>query len=361
MQANPQMEYRLLGPTGLKVSIVSYGAYMMDDHFAKSYSSAEEGTYETVKRALELGINFFDTAEVYAAGQSEVNLGKAFKKLGVKREDIVVSTKLFRGAKGFFVDAGVNGKGLSRKRVIEGAKASLQRLQLDYVDVLFCHRFDVETPLEETCRAFHTLIEQGKTFYWGTSEWSAEQIATAIGICEKYNLHKPIVEQPQYNMFHREKFEVEYASLFDKYHYGTTIWSPLAQGLLTGRYLNDEKDEGRISKMPDAWKNMLHFSEWFAPEKIERTRKVFKEFEEIAKGLGGTIPQLALAWTLINKDVSTAVAGFSSVKQLEDNAKAVELYRKITPEIEKRIEELLGNKPNPGMDWKNGRPLPSRR
>jgi len=279
----------------------------------------------------------------------------------------VVSTKIFFGDKGFDADGGfkadvgINGKGLSRKHLIEGTTASLKRLQLDYVDVLFCHRYDYETPLEETCRAFHSLIEDGKAFYWGTSEWSATQIASAIGICDKLNLHKPIVEQPQYNMFHRERFEVEYAPIFEKYGYGTTVWSPLAAGLLTGRYLSDEKDEGRISKMTPERRKMRHFDEWFAPEKIEGTRKMFKEFEEIAKGLGGTIPQLALAWILRNKDVSTAIVGFSKLSHLEDNVKAIELYRKFTPEIEKRLDELLGNKPNPGMDWKNGRPLPSRR
>jgi len=354
------MEYRLLGPTGLKVSIISYGAYTTKDHFEKSFASAEEGTYETVKKALELGINFFDTAETYAASESETNLGKAFKRLGVNREDIVVSTKIFFGSKGLGADAGINGKGLSRKHVIEGTNASLKRLQLDYVDVLFCHRYDYETPLEETCRAFHSLIEDGKAFYWGTSEWSATEIVSAIEICDKLNLHKPIVEQPQYNMFNREKFEVELQPIFEKYCYGTTVWSPLAAGLLTGRYLSDEKDEGRISHLSQL-KNLWHFDEWFAPEKIEGTRKMFKEFEEIAKGLGGTIPQLAVAWVLRNKDVSTAIVGFSKLSHLEDHVKAIELSRKFTPEIEKRLEELLGNKPKPGMDWKNGRPLPSRR
>jgi len=272
----------------------------------------------------------------------------------------VVSTIIVSGSKVFFVDAGVNGKGLSRKHLIEGTTASLKRLQLDYVDVLFCHRYDYETPLEETCRAFHSLIEDGKAFYWGTSEWSATQITAAIEICDKLNLHKPIVEQPQYNMFHRERFEVEYAPIFEKYRYGTTVWSPLAAGLLTGRYLSDEKDEGRATRRPQM-KNIWHFDEWFAPEKIEGTRKMFKEFEEIAKGLGGTIPQLAVAWVLRNKDVSTAIVGFSKLSHLEDHVKAIELSRKFTPEIEKRLEELLGNKPKPGMDWKNGRPLPSRR
>lgn len=355
------MEYRLLGPTGLKVSILSYGTYMMKDHFSRSYSSAEEGVYETVKKALESGINFFDTAEVYAAGQSEIDLGNAFKKLKVNREDIVVSAKIYFGSKGFGINAGINKNGLSRKHIIEGLNASLKRLQLEYVDVVFCHRYDYETPLEETCRAFHTVIESGKSFYWGTSEWSATQIAEAIQLCERLNLHKPVVEQPQYNMMHRERFEVEYASLFEKYRYGTTTWGPLNAGLLTGRYLNEDKDEGRVSKVDDGWKNMLHFGEYFAPDKIEKTRKMFKEFEEIAKGLGGTLPQLALAWVLRNKDVSTAIIGFSSLAHLEENIKAVEIYKKFTPEIDKRLEELIGNKPNPGMDWKNSKPLPSRR
>jgi len=364
MQPKPNMEYRNLGPTGLKVSIISYGAYMFQQHFNRTFPNAEEGTYETVKKALELGINFFDTAEVYASGESEINLGKVFKKLGVNREDIVVSTKVFFGSKGMkmmgFPDPGPNGKGLSRKHIIEGTEASLKRLQLDYVDVIFCHRYDPETPLEETCRAFHTLIEKGKTFYWGTSEWSSTEIASAIEICERLNLHKPVVEQPQYNMIYRERFEVEYASLFQKYGYGTTVWSPLAGGLLTGKYL-DQSAEGRYSAMPEDFKSRTQFNKFFAPEKLEGTKKLFKEFEEIATSLGGTIPQLALAWVLKNKDVSTALVGFSSVKQVEENAKAVEIYQKLTPEIEKKLEELLSNKPNPGMDSKNGKPLPSRR
>jgi len=351
------MAYRLLGPTGLKVSVISYGSYFLPTHFA----NPEEGTYETVKRALEFGINFFDTAEGYVAGQSEIDLGKAFKRLNIKREDIVVSTEIFQG-KGRFGESSINGKGLSRKHLIEGATASLKRLQLDYVDIIFAHRYDSETGLEEVCRAFHALVETGKTFYWGTSEWSSAEISTAIQLCEKLNLHKPVVEQPQYNMFRRQRFEVEYADIFDKYRYGSTVWSPLAGGLLTGRYLTEEKEEGRLNVMPDSMREAHHYSEWYGPEKIKRTREMFKEFEEIAKNLGGgTIPQLALAWILRSKDVSTILCGFSKVSQVEDNVKAVELSKKFTPEIEKRIEELLGNRPDPSMDWKNGKKFPPRR
>jgi len=334
---------------------------MFKEHFSKSFSSPEEGTYQTVKKALELGLNFFDTAEAYGEGESEIDFGKALKKIGVNREDIVVSAKIFLGTKGFSGNVGVNAKGLSRKHVLEGIDGSLKRLQLDYVDIAYCHRYDYETPLEEVCRAFHSVIEKGKAFYWGTSEWSSTQIAEAIAICERLNLHKPIVEQPQYNMFHRQRFEVEYAPIFEKYGYGTTVWGPLAGGLLTGRYLKDAENAGRVSNYPPAWKNMLHFDEYFAPEKLERTKKMFEGLEEIAKGLGGTISQLAVAWILRNKDVSTAILGFSSVEQLEENFKAIELYKKFTPEIDNKLEELLGNRPNPGMDWKNGKPLSSRR
>ena len=350
MQPNSQMEYRFLGPTGLKVSAISFGSWMYPS------PNAEETTYQTVKRALELGINYFDTAEAYGQGLSETHLGAAFKKIDVKREDIVVSTKIFWGTVG-----GANRMGCSRKRIIEGLNASLKRLQLDYVDILFCHRYDKDTPLEETCRAINTLIKQGKIFYWGTSEWSGQQIAFAIELCDKLGLHGPVVEQPLYNLLHRQRFEVEYGELFDKYRMGSTIWSPLAGGILTGKYLKDEKSEGRLQIMDPVVRKFLHYDEWFGPEKIEKTSEIFKVLEEIAKTLEATLAQLALAWTLRNKDVSTTLCGFSKVSQVEDNVKAVEIYKKITPEIEEKIEKLFNNRPDPGFNFKTFGPLPYRR
>jgi len=343
------MEYRLLGPTGLKVSAIAYGNWLNSND-----PNNEELTYQTMKKAWELGVNYFDTAEVYGAGQAEIQMGNAFKKIGMKREDMVVSTKVFWGVHG-----GANRIGLSRKRIMEGCSSSLKRLQLDYVDIIFCHRFDHQTPLEETCRAFNTLIETGKTFYWGTSEWTGQQISSAIEICEKLNLHRPVVEQPQYNMVHRPRVEVEYGVLFDKYKMGSTVWSPLAGGMMTGKYLN-ENAEGRFNKEKDNNKNS-HYDEYLHPSKIEKTREMFKGFEEIAKGLDGTLPQLALAWVLRNKDVSTALCGFSKVSQIEENIKALDMLKKWTPEIDEQIEKLLGNRPDPGTNFKSFTPLPYRR
>jgi voltage-dependent potassium channel beta subunit len=355
--ATHTMEYRKLGPTGLKVSVIGYGAYMLAGHF----KDPEQETYETVKRAIELGINFFDTAEAYDFGKSEITLGQAFKKLGVNRSDIVVSTKLFFG-EGLFAPAKPNNKGLSRKRIIEGTKDSLKRLQLDYVDVLFAHRYDEETPLEEVCRAFDQVIRDGKVLYWGTSEWSDGDIRSAIEICEKLNLHKPVVEQPQYNMLNRKTLEVDYAKLFDKYGYGTTIWSPLAGGILTGKYLESTAVEGRLSDGKNDWlKDRMGFNKLFGPENIENTRKMFAGLTEIAKELGGSLAHLAVAWALRNKDVSTALCGFSRVSQIEDNVKAVDMYKKLTPEIDARIEKVLNNRPDAGFNPKTFAPFPSRR
>jgi aryl-alcohol dehydrogenase-like predicted oxidoreductase len=220
-----KMVYRYLGNSGLKVSALSFGNWLNSD--------AEENyevTRDSIKRCLEHGINFFDTAEIYNSGSAETLMGKAFKELNVRREDIVVSTKLWR------VGNGVNDMFLSRKHLVEGMNNSLKRLQLDYVDVVFCHRPDYDTPLEETCRAMSYLIDSGKTFYWGTSMWSADRITKAIEICERLNLHKPITEQPAYSMVRRDLVEKEYRRLFSEYRYGTTIWSPLAGGILTGKY-----------------------------------------------------------------------------------------------------------------------------
>jgi voltage-dependent potassium channel beta subunit len=351
------MEYRKMGPTGLKVSLISYGAYMIQGHF----KNPEEETYETVKKAIELGINFFDTAEAYDGGKSETALGNAFKKLAVNRSDLVVSTKLFWGG-GLFAPAKPNNKGLSRKRIMEGTNDSLKRLQLDYVDVIFAHRYDADTPLEEVCRAFDQVIRDGKALYWGTSEWSDGDIRSAIEICEKLNLYRPVVEQSRYNMLDRKSLEVDYAKIFDKYGYGTTIFSPLAGGILTGKYLESTAVEGRLGDGANDWlRDRMGFNKLFGPENVEKTRKMFAGLTEIAKEVGGSLPQLALAWTLKNKDVSTALCGFSRVSQIEDNVKAVDLYKKLTPEIEERLEKLLSNRPDAGFNPKTFAPFPSRR
>jgi len=233
---------------------------------------------------------------------------------------------------------------------------------MDYVDVLYVARYDYETPLEETCRAMNTLINQGKVLYWGTSEWSSKQITAAIELCNKLNLARPVAEQAHYNMIHRKPFETDFAEVFDDYGMATSIWSPLAGGLLTGKYLHDEKAEGRMTQInPQIKERAYEFSKWFGPEKIESSRKMFKEFEEIAKSLGGTLTQLAIAWILRNKDVSTILCAFSKLSHVEENLKAVEMYQKFTPEIDERIEKLLGNRPEGALDWKAHKPRPARR
>jgi len=344
------MEYRFLGPTGLKVSCVSYGNWLTSND-----PTAETTTIEVVEKCHQLGINFFDTAEIYGKpdGTAEVYMGNALKKLNTPRENLVVSTKLFK------CGTGINSFGLSRKHIIEGLNNSLKRMQLDYVDIVFSHRHDHETPIEEVCKGFNWLIENNKAFYWGTSEWSSEQITEAYAVCDRLNLIRPVVEQPQYSMLWRDRFEVEYGHLFDTYKMGSTIWSPLAGGLLSGKYNNGEATEGRFSSSDsqggDKFKNM------FLPENKEKSIKLLQGLGHIAKELGCSQAQLALAWTLKNKDVSTAIFGATKLSQVEDNVKAVELYKKITPEIEAKIEEVLANRPKPSTNWKKWSPFPPRR
>ena len=236
----------------------------------------------------------------------------------------------------------------------------MKRLQLDYVDILFCHRFDQETPLEETIRAMNWVIGQGLAFYWGTSEWSAEQIKETYGICDRLGLIRPVVEQPQYNMLVRKKFEVEFADLFDKYRMGSTIWSPMCGGVLSGKYLDNIPEGTRLS---DPMMKRFFWDPYMGPngEKKDQVNAMIKELKEIAAGFGTTLPVLALAWTLKNKDVSTCMIGASKLEQLEENLKAVEVYKKLTAEIEEQIEKALGNAPETPMNWKSWAPFSKRR
>ena len=238
-----KMEYRYLGPTGLKVSVVSWGNWVNN--------ASDQLIVDSVKFCLEHGINFFDTAEIYGHGGAEISLGKAFKELNVQREKIVVSTKIFN------CGTDPNDSFLSRKHIIEGIRNSLKRLQLDYVDVIFCHRYDRYTPLEETCRAMDWVINQGLAHYWGTSQWTASQIMEAYKICDKLNLIAPVVEQSNYNMMVRDRIESEYRDLFKRYKMGTTIWSPLESGILAGRYLNGIPDDSRYKLKNDGAANNI--------------------------------------------------------------------------------------------------------
>jgi voltage-dependent potassium channel beta subunit len=323
------MEYRYLGRSGLQVSALSLGGWV-----TWGQQVGEDIAHDTMVEAYKHGVNFFDTAEVYAQGRSEIAMGKAIKRAGWKRSDLVLSTKIFWGGEG------VNDKGLSRKHIIEGLEASLARLQLDYVDLLFCHRPDKRTPIEETVRAMTHVINQGKVFYWGTSEWSAQQIMEAHAIARREHLIPPLMEQPQYNMFERERFEKEYERLYSEVGLGTTIWSPLASGLLTGKY-NDGMPAGTRASLPGyEWLR----EEFEKPETAQKIAKV-KQLVLIAQELDCTLAQLALAWCLKNPNVSTVITGASKVSQVTENMKALNVLPKLTPAVMDRIEQILQNKP----------------
>lgn len=285
---------------------------------------------------------------------AEVYLGQAFKDLKVKREDIVISTKLFFGSEGFFLgQKSPNSIGLSRKHIIEGIKASLKRLQMDYVDVIFAHTYDHDTPIEEVVRAFSWVIDQGLAFYWGTSGWNADHTTEAIQFARAHGLHEPVTEQCQYNMLVRDSFEKDYESLFAKYKYGSTVWSPLGQGVLTGRYNDGNIPEGRFT-FESSFKSIkdMVMNFFFSPEKKEKSLEILKALAELSKELGFSQTQVAIAWALANRDASTLILGFSKASYIDENMKALELYKKWTPELEKRIGEILNNQPQPSV---NGR------
>lgn len=330
------MEYRHLGSSGLQVSALSFGAWVT---FGNQIQVNE--AYEIMKAAYDSGVNFFDNAEIYARGEAETIMGKVFKKAGWKRSDLVVSTKIFWGGNG------VNDKGLSRKHIIEGTDAALARLQMDYVDLLFCHRPDIRTPIEETVRAMTHIINQGKAFYWGTSEWSAREIQQAYDIARQENLIPPTMEQPQYNMFARDKIEQEYVPLYSGIGLGTTIWSPLASGILTGKYNSGMPDSTRFSLKGYEWlKNRLESDEGKA--QIEKVRKM----TTMAGEIGCTMAQMALAWCLKNHNVSTVITGATRPEQVIENMKSLDAVQKLTPDVMQGIEQILANKPAGAIDFR---------
>ncbi|SPC61611.1 probable potassium channel beta subunit protein [Ustilago sp. UG-2017b] len=327
------MIFRRLGPSGLRVSLFSLGGWLT---YGGTVNSDE--TKEIMKLAFENGINTFDTAEVYSAGQCEVDMGKAIRDLNLRRSDLVLISKLFFGTG----SKDPNGKGLSRKHLIEAANASLERAGLPYWDVLMAHRPDPTVPMEEIVRGFNRLIESDKCFYWGTSEWSAQQIEEAHAVANRLNLIPPIADQCQYNMFHRERPEKEYDPLYKLHNYGTTIWSPLASGLLTGKYNNGIPEGSRFDTNKGAFDNTvkeLQTAEGKA--KIEKVQKL----TTIAEGLGAKVTNLALAWCAKNPNVSTVILGASKPEQIIENLKSLDLIEKLTPEIMSQIDEILGNKP----------------
>ena len=331
------MEYRFLGKSGLKISALALGSWVtFGDQIGEDAAAA------CMKAAWESGVNFFDTAEGYAQGKAESIMGRILQKFGWKRSDLVVSTKIFWGG------SGPNDSGLSRKHILEGLTGSLSRLQLEYVDLVFCHRPDKDTPIEETVRAMSFLVDRGRAMYWGTSEWSAEQIRTAYDFARAERLIPPAMEQPQYNMFHRERVESEYKRLYDEIGLGTTVWSPLASGFLSGKYLRGVPAGSRLSLKNYEWLKK-RFEGPQAEEKLGKVRKLSR----VASELGVTLPQLGLAWCLKNPHVSAVITGASKADQVVENMKAVEVAKKLSTGVMAKIEKILGNKPQPEPDFRS--------
>lgn len=326
------MIFRRLGNSGLRVPLFSLGGWL-----TLGGTVVGDPVKEIIKTAFDAGINMFDTAEVYAEGKSELEMGRVIKELNLKRSDLVITTKLFWGG-----GKAPNNTGLSRKHIIEGTQASLKRLGLDYVDVIFAHRPDPTTPIEETVRAFNYVIEKGWAFYWATSEWSALEIEEAHQVASRLGLIAPIAEQCQHHMFHRERPEKEYASLYAKYHIGTTTWSSLASGLLTGKYNDGIPENSRFAQHSDFFKKTV--AELETPEGKEKIRKV-RELTKLTEELGTSTAALALAWVAVNPNTSTVILGASSPQQVTENLKALEVLPKLTPAVLEKIEAILGNKP----------------
>jgi voltage-dependent potassium channel beta subunit len=318
------MQYRRLGASGLKVSELSFGSWV-------TYGN-QLGTdlaRECMAAAYDAGVNFFDNAEVYARGQSETIMGEVLRKTGWRRASYIVSTKFYWG-----LHDGPNEKNtLNRKYLHQAIDGSLKRLGLDYVDLVFCHRADPDTPIEETVRAMHDMVASGKALYWGTSEWSAAEIMAAWQIAEKHHLHKPVMEQPQYNLLHRDRVEKEYARLYKDIGLGTTTWSPLASGLLTGKY-----DHG----IPPDTRATLKGYEWLAERLTDQAKlATVRRLAPVAADLGCTLAQMSLAWCLKNPNVSTVITGASRPAQVVENMGALDVVGKLTPEVMTTIDAAL--------------------
>ena len=308
------MEYRNLGKSGLKISCLSFGSWVT---FVNQLTESTALTCMSIAR--DHGVNFFDNAEAYANGKSEILMGKIFKKLKWSRDSYIVSSKAFWGGEL------PTQKGLSKKHVHDACNQALKRLQLDYLDLYYCHRPDPETPIEETVYAMNDLITQGKILYWGTSEWSAAEIDYAFQVADKFNLRGPTMEQPQYNLLYRDRFEKEYAPIFKNYGLGTTIWSPLASGVLSGKYMN---------RMPNKHRFKVKGYEWLKDELLqEEFLPKLNIIKKIADELGVTMAQLSIAWCLKNQNVSSVILGASKKNQLKENLVSLEVYDMLTEEI----------------------------
>ncbi|PIJ60563.1 alcohol dehydrogenase [Mesotoga sp. HF07.pep.5.2.highcov] len=317
------MEYRKVGKSGLLVSELSLGSWLT---FGAQLDI--DNAREAMREAYRAGINFFDTAEAYASGMAESMMGEILKEF--KREEVVVSTKIFWGGNK------PNQKGLSRKHLLEGTWNSLKRLQLNYVDILFAHRPDPEVPMEEVVLGMDYIVRNGLAFYWGTSEWSSKELEEAHKVADRLNAIHPVVEQPQYNMFVRERVESEYRPIYEKYGLGLTVWSPLASGLLTGKYNKGIPEDSRLAKFPGLKKH-LEESKLFSSENLKKVERL----AAVAKKLDTELAQLALAWILKNENVSSIILGVSKVQQLRDNLKALDVKDKLTEEITKEIYSII--------------------
>ena len=323
------MLYRRLGKSGLQVSEFALGSWVT---FSKQVHESE--ALKLMTTAYDAGINFFDNAEGYEAGKSEELMGDALKKLHWGRDTFIVSSKVFWGG------AKPTQRGLSRKHVFDACHAALRRLQVDYLDLYFCHRPDVDTRIEETVRAMHDLIQQGKILYWGTSQWTAQQITEAWSVAKDLRITPPTMEQPEYNFFERHKVEGDFLPLYDLTGLGTTIWSPLASGVLTGKYNKGIPDDSRLNLPGYEWLK----KELQSPQGVAKLAKVEK-LATLATKAGMPIHHMALLWCLSNKHVSTVILGASRVSQLEDNLAALKSREKLTAEIKSEIEDILQNKP----------------
>jgi voltage-dependent potassium channel beta subunit len=323
------MDYRRLGKSGLKVSEFSYGSWVT---FAKQVDVAP--AKDMLTAAYDAGINFFDNAEGYEQGRSELVMGQAIEELGWSRDSFIVSSKVFWGGEK------PTQRGLSAKHVTEACHMALKRLRVDHLDLYFCHRPDIDTPIEETVRAMHNLVQQGKIIYWGTSEWSGQQITEAHAVALRWGLTPPTMEQPQYNLFERHKVEADYAPIYDTYGLGTTIWSPLASGLLTGKYNNGIPNDARATLAGYEWLRD-GFTSDAGKAKIEKVRALAK----VADDAGISLTHMALLWCLKNPRVSTVILGASRINQLTDNLAALTHKAKLTPDVVAAIEAVMQNAP----------------
>ncbi|MFF0949460.1 potassium channel beta subunit family protein [Rhizobium leguminosarum] len=323
------MEYRRLGKSGLQVSEFSFGSWVT---FGKQVNGSD--AVDLMKLAYDNGVNFFDNAEGYESGKSEIVMGEALSRLGWSRDSFVVSSKVFWGGQK------PTQRGLSRKHVTDACHAALKRLQVDYLDLYFCHRPDIDTPIEETVRAMHDLVAQGKVLYWGTSEWSAQQLTEAYAVARDLRITPPTMEQPQYNIFERQKVESDYLPLYDLIGLGTTIWSPLASGVLTGKYNNGVPADSRMNLPGYEWLK----EKWSSDAGLAQLKQV-GELAKLADEIGISITHLALLWCLASRNVSTVILGASRASQLQDNLAALSHRQKMTSDVLDRIDTIVGNKP----------------